>query len=252
MKKHLIITLIFLSTISYAQIETVLPEGNYYVKIIPSKTVDDQGKSTSTVTLLNDSNQKKEVVDEIKSSKYLKVDYIDENDIVHFKFENIDDKKAVINYTLALKDFKKIMSPYYDRFEWRIGVFAVPFKLRFNDFDFESDIALGANISNKIRFKREREDGFAVEPLVGFGLSKINLDESNSKIDTPGSTNAFTINTGVLIHLNSKINFGVFYGTDILSDKDNKKYDWIYNGNGWLGLGINVSFTDGKNNQGSL
>ncbi len=251
MKTKVFLGALLFSCMAQAQLDNIVPNGNYYVKTIPAKT-SDRGVSTSEITFTNNENKKEEVADVIKKGKSLKVDYIDDSDIVHFKLANETEKNKLTDYTLTVKDFKKIMGIKYDRFEWRVGVFAVPFKLRFKDFDFEADVALGANISNKIRIKREREDGFAIEPLIGFGLSKINLDESNSSIDSPGSTNAFTLNSGLLIHINSRINFGVFYGADILSDKDNKKYDWIYNGNGWLGIGINVAFTDGKSNQGKL
>jgi hypothetical protein len=252
MKKRLFYLMFFIANITYSQTDDVIIGGNYFVNKIPAVTKDVHGKSTTAITFLDNASQKKEVKDGIADNKSLKVDYIDDLDFVHFKIIS-KDKKSKEDYSMPLKDFKRIMSNFYDRVEWRVGVYAIPFKLRFNDFDFESDVTLGANLSFKYRFNREREDGFSIEPIIiGIGLTKVNLDESNSIITDPGSTSALTINSGVLIHINSKINLGIFYGGDFLSDKDNKKYDWKYNGNGWLGLGINVSFSDGKKNEGNL
>jgi len=155
-------------------------------------------------------------------------------------------KKKVL-YSLPKDKFKIVTQPLYDRVDWRVGAYTIPFKLRLGGFAFDANVNLGANIGGKIRWDREIENGFAIEPIFGFGLASIKLDESNSNV-TAANTNvsAFTVNTGVLFHITNTINVGVTFGLDRISKNDQSNYDWKYNNKGWFGLGINVAF----NNQG--
>ncbi|KIC63166.1 hypothetical protein [Chryseobacterium taiwanense] len=156
------------------------------------------------------------------------------------------DKKKVL-YSLPKDKFKIVTQPLYDRIDWRVGVYTVPFKLRLGGFAFDANVNLGANIGGKIRWDREIENGFAIEPIFGFGLASIKLDESNSNVTTANTNvSAFTVNTGVLFHITNAINVGVTFGLDRISKNDQNNYDWKYNNKGWFGLGINVAF----NNQG--
>lgn len=156
-----------------------------------------------------------------------------------------DKKKAV--YSLPKDKFKIATKPLYDRVDWRVGVYTIPFKLRLGGFAFDANVNLGANIGGKIRWDREIENSFAIEPIFGFGLASIKLDESNSNVTTANTNvSAFTINTGVLFHITNSINVGITFGLDRISKTDQSNYDWKYNNKGWFGLGINVAF----NNQG--
>lgn len=160
----------------------------------------------------------------------------------------IDGKKTV--YSLPLDNFKLSTKPLYNRVDWRVGVYTVPFKLRFGDFNFDANVNLGANIGGKFRWNREVENGLALEPIFGFGLASIQLDESNSSTASATNVSAFTINTGVLIHITNVINVGLTYGFDNISKNDQNNYNWKYNGKGWLGIGINIAFSGQGNNTG--
>ncbi|KPE51943.1 hypothetical protein AOB46_06905 [Chryseobacterium indologenes] len=154
-------------------------------------------------------------------------------------------------YSLPLADFKDNTRPLYNIVDWRVGVFTVPFKLRLSEFSFDANVNLGANLGAKFRMNRKIKNGFSLEPIVGFGLASIKLDESNSKASESTNTSAFTINTGLLIHVNNSINVGFTYGFDHIGKNDQNNYDWKYNGKGWLGLGINVAFSSQNDNTGS-
>ncbi|WP_449400866.1 hypothetical protein [Chryseobacterium wanjuense] len=153
-------------------------------------------------------------------------------------------------YSLSTEEFRNITEPVYNRIEWRFGVYTVPFKLRFGGFSFDANVNLGTNIGAKIRMNREVEKGFALEPIFGFGIASIKLDTSNSSTSSGTNVSAFTINTGVLIHITSAINVGITYGFDNISKNDQDLYQWKYNGKGWLGLGINVSLNNQSDNTG--
>lgn len=235
---------------NYAQ-ESVILNGNYFIdasiNLSESKTISD------SKFLRN--------IDNLKGKKYrLSVKAI-EGDTVFFKFWDFDDKTLndkingidnEVIYQLSKSDFERLTKSYYDRLEWRSGVYTVPFKLRLSDFDFDANVNLGVNIGAKIRWKRERKDGFALEPIFGFGLASIKLDEANSKVETPTNISAFSTNFGLLIHINSDINLGLVVGHDFISSHDQQKNDWKYNGKGWLGIGINIAFSKGTNNTGDI
>jgi len=154
-------------------------------------------------------------------------------------------------YSLPLEVFRESTSPYYNRIEYRVGVYTVPFKLRFSSFSFDANVNLGTNLGAKIRINRRVENGFALEPIFGFGLSSIKLDETNSTKTEPTNISAFTLNTGVLIHITNNINVGLTYGIDNISQSDQNNYNWKYQNKGWLGLGINIAFNNQSNNTGS-
>lgn len=248
-----------MSVVMFGQVDEIKVDGNYFFNDYSSY---NNANSKIIGTLTAQANVDFATLNLGVEKPSVKVVSIDANGIVTFKYRMFKDvalknkfngNGEKLYYKMTVSEFKKMMSVYYDRLEWKVGFFAVPYKLRFNDFDFESDISLGANLSAKFRFNRMREDGFALEPVIfGLGISKINLDEFNSRIDAPGSSNAFTINSGLLIHVNGKINFGIFYGADFLAKRDNSKYDWKHNGNGWLGAGLNISFSETNPNKGSL
>lgn len=161
-------------------------------------------------------------------------------------FNYINDEK--ISYSISKKEFVALTKKYYNRYEWSAGFYTTPIKLRFKDFDFEPNLSMGANLGLKIRMNRKRENGFIIQPLLGFGITSVKLDNTNSTKEEASNLTAFTPNIGCLININENINFGLFLGKDILADKDNKQYSWIYNKATWLGIGINISFSKEKEN----
>ncbi len=241
----LLLVLISLSSKGFGQENPIIKGGNYFI---------DNSINGSNFAL-NSSNKsaKADDLDSIKNNSYsLTVTGI-EDDIVYFKFwhfnDTITDKKINGNndiiYSMPLEDFKKATSVIYNRVQWKIGVFTVPFKLRFNDFNFESNINIGTNIGAKIRWDRKKEESIAFEPLLGIGLTAISLNEDNSDIEATSNLSAFSFNGGLILHITENVNLGVILGFDYLSGKDQKKYDWVHNGKGWVGLGVNIAFATG-------
>ncbi|AZI55571.1 hypothetical protein EIB75_10060 [Epilithonimonas vandammei] len=165
---------------------------------------------------------------------------------------NNDDLKNInYLYSLPIKVFKENTLPLYNRVEYRVGVYTIPYKLRLSSFSFDANVNLGANLGAKFRWNRRVEKGFSIEPILGVGLASIKLDKDNSIITEPTNVSAFTINTGVLFHLTSLVNVGVTYGFDNISQNDQNNYKWKYQRKGWLGIGINVSFSNQSSNTGN-
>ena len=236
-----------------SQVETIVQNGNYFFKnYLPSNNAQANklkpGVAAAPINYMtnNAGNHYNVTVQAISG------------DLITFKywhFTNPDTNNAINGvaddalFTINSTEFKTMMGILYDRWEVRAGFFSVPYKLRFNDFDFESDVTVGMNISGFYRWNRKKEHGFAIEPILGIGLTKVNVDDSNSNVEESGSLSAFTVNTGLLFHLTEKINLGVFYGFDNLSKKDYENSGWKYNGKGWLGIGLNISFSETNNNK---
>lgn len=237
-------------------------KGNYYFipfsKEIKAKKI---GKKITNI-ILNDINNGNEYIVQIIDSnddevifnymefatdKYLE-NKINNKEISNDDIPPIYVDKEKISYSISKKEFLVLTKKYYDRFEWTAGFYTTPIKLRFKDFDFEPNLSMGANLGLKIRMNRKRENGFIIQPLVGFGITSVKLDNTNSTKEDASNLTAFTPNIGCLVNINENINFGLFLGKDILADKDNKQYSWKYNKSTWLGIGINISFSKEKEN----
>lgn len=240
--------ILFLGVLCYAQ-EEIVVNGNYFLD--SSINLDDIQTEADNKFKVN--------LNEFRGKKYrLRVKAI-EGDQVFFTFFNFKDstintkingQKNDVVYQLSKSDFERLTSPYYNRVEWRTGFYTVPFKLRFSPFEFDANVNIGANIGAKFRWHREKKNGTALEPIFGFGLASINLNDSNSMAESATNVSAFSSNIGLLVHVNSDINIGLTFGFDFLSGNDQKKYDWQHNGNGWVGVGINIAFSKESKNTG--
>lgn len=158
----------------------------------------------------------------------------------------------IIEYKISKEDFNKYANEIYPLFKGvRAGFYTIPFKLRFDDFDFEQNINFGMNIGFQYRFNREIEDRWIFEPSFGIGLSSINLNSKNSSVEKERSASAFTLSTGMIFHFDSTINLGLFVGFDFLGNND-QDINWKYDSNPWLGIGINVGFSVSKSKEADL
>lgn len=251
MKKLLLFALLFgMWDISWGQdFKQSITKGNYFL---------DGYISLDKLELPND-NLFKGKINNFKGKDYKLFVKSIQDDIVYFEFWDFNNPETnkIVNginndqvYSLPLSEFRKIVSPIYNRVDWRVGIYTVPFKLRFDDFDFDANVNIGTNIGAKIRVDRSIENGVSLEPIFGFGLSSIKLDDSNSNAISATNVSAFTLNTGVLLHMTNEINVGLTYGWDNLSGKDQQNYSWKHNGKGWVGLGINVAFSKPAKNTG--
>lgn len=255
--KIILLILINHTFVLWGQVVEVKNGGNYFFNYI---------STTDLVALKNESTLKHSTINDVKeelsgSQFRLTVNRIQDNK-VYFTFWKFNkDLNAKINgdsinnkrveYSLPLDQFQKNVKPLYNIVDWRVGAFTTPFKLRFEDFNFESNANLGVNIGAKFRWHRTVENGFGLEPIFGFGLASIKVDDTNSNALSATNLSAFSLNTGVVIHIIQDINFALTYGWDNLMGSDQSKYHWRYNGNGWFGLGINVSFSSDSNNSGA-
>ncbi len=146
----------------FSQENPVIKGGNYFI----SNAVG----SSNFELISSDKTKKGSELDSIENSNYsLRVTGI-EADTVYFKFWPIkgksDEAKAknkALNgendkvYSMSIKDFKNATSIVYNRVEWKYGIFTVPFKLRFSDFIFESNVNIGTSIGAKIRLYRKKK-----------------------------------------------------------------------------------------------
>ena len=80
---------------------------------------------------------------------------------------------------------------------------------------------------------------------IGLGLTGVNLTNKNSNVIEDRTASAFTFSLGGVIKPAKYANIGIFIGWDFLGQNDNE-VDWKHDGNTWIGLGINVSFSEVK------
>lgn len=245
------IVLLAFAGMAWGQEEIVIKKGgNYYLDpsiILTDNLFTKTDKSTLSSNTFKGKNYKLRVKNVVDGKVYFEFWRFSDS----IKRKEINGEKEDAIYEVSEEDFKKMVSVYYNRVDWRVGAFNVPFKLRFSDFDFTSNINIGANLGAKIRWYRQQQNGFSLEPVLGIGITGVEVNDSNSKATESSNLIAFSINTGLLVHITQNINVGILYGFDNLTSKDQKRYDWKHNGNGWLGVGINVTFSSGNSNTGA-
>lgn len=227
--KLLTIVLLAFAGMAWGQEEKVITEGNYYfnypdITELNSLTFDSTLKKTLkpddiklkvsgskyriTVTKIKNNNVYfvfGKFSDTLVNNMINKPDFSisADGDLKGF-FKPKDVNKNVSNkvvYNMKLDDFKDNTKVLYQRVDWRVGVFTIPYKLRFSDFTFDANVNIGVSLGGKIRLNRELEESFALEPIVGFGLASIKLDDGNSSALESTNVSAFTINTGFLVHI---------------------------------------------------
>ncbi len=151
-------------------------------------------------------------------------------------------------YRIKKEIFEQLTRPLYSYYKGAIGgVYTVPFRLRdtFGDnFDFESSLSLQANVVFGWGSKYKKESWF--DASIGLGVTGVNLNSNNSNLSNERTASALTISVGAVVKPAKLVNMGVFIGWDFLG-KDDREVDWIYNRKTWIGLGINISFNQIKN-----
>ncbi len=144
---------------------------------------------------------------------------------------------------------------------WKWSAITIPFAIRpaLNDTigsKITADLKIGASFSRNIdweRFRNRRIKGlkssYGVSLGVGFGFSKVTLDEDSTSLDSEPLTNsedglAFFITPGIGINIKG-FQIAGFFGYDIgLTDNVNK---WNYNNKHYFGIGLGVDLaTFGK------
>lgn len=155
----------------------------------------------------------------------------------------------------APKTLPKYLFFYYTKQQFSqykgagVGLYTVPFKIRpGKNFDFEAALSLATNIVFGFGHKDNTESW--LDASVGIGVTSISLTQDNSKVTENRTATALTLSGGTVFKVGTNANIGLFLGGDFLNGND-KKTDWIYNGNLWIGVGINVNLTKVETNQSS-
>jgi autotransporter adhesin len=254
--KKLLTLLFLLPLISFSQEKNYLVEnGQYY--FTKSLNASDSDKKITTALIDSLEIKKKHIVQIVNfDSKSVSYRYLTFSDSIKNKLYNKDNETL----KMSIEDFSFYTNKYLSRFrEWKVGAYTVPIRIRSKNenFEFESNLSLGANIAKGVNFSRYGDLGYA-EISFGISLTKVDLTEDNSDIKTVNpelntlSQSALTTSFGIAIHLAKNVNFGLFYGWDFLEGSDQEKLKWIHNKKPWLGFGINVSFNsnDSSNTSG--
>ncbi len=126
------------------------------------------------------------------------------------------------------------------------GVTFLPFKIRpkviidgqKTGFDFSKDIQLG--ISGGVRYRISRYNPYFINGLLNVGISSVTLDAYNTRGTITDNLDiaALTYAAGVVLDFN-KIQFGIFAGKDLISDRN--RNNWIYQGKTWWSVGFGFS-----------
>lgn len=185
-------------------------------------------------------------------SKFILVDM--KQDICIIRFTVLSKKKSIRYKSLSLEDYTTYS--YYSitkaQLDFKaniikrsdldlvVGTVITPIKLRNNPFDFSKDITIGTTFGVKYTLNQDKQA--AVDCLIGVGISSVSLDSFATHGRTMDNIDllAFTSSIGVVLELgNAQI--GVFLGIDFISNENQIKYDWIYQGKPWVSFGIGFS-----------
>lgn len=180
-----------------------------------------------------------------------KIRVIDVNDnYITYRYLNFKDSLNVIlfndkSFNLPKSNFEDYTIQIYRIYKGaNIGAYSVPFRLRgiSNNFDFEPTLSLQANVV--FGLGRKTSPNSWLDFSFGLGVTGVTINELNSNL-TEGqrSGSAFTPSLGAVVKFSPQANIGLFVGKDFLSRKD-KNVEWDYDKKTWLGIGVNVSFTE--------
>lgn len=208
-------------------------------------------KDLPAQTITTDKVEDKSKIEELYSETSIKIINLDAANVT-FRFL-FPSESTDLKYIMDKESFKKFTKPYFNRFRgFKYGTYTVPIRLRNSkdNFEFDANLSLGANAiaSFGSRLNEHRYIDFS----VGVSLTKVNLNSENSLLGTEGtdyenievlSPTAFTFSLGAIVNLDKNINLGLHYGWDFLSSADNKA-SWIYNKKPWLGVGLNIVFSN--------
>ncbi|WKN44243.1 hypothetical protein [Tunicatimonas pelagia] len=183
------------------------------------------------------------------------VGYNEDEKMVYYRYWDFTDNTSpnAVRYNdkvfqLPLSDFKILTEKRYKRFKGvEAGAYTIPFRLRGiggggennSSFDFESSLSLQANMVVGVGPRYQPESNFDFS--LGVGITGVKLNEKNSSVTEERTASALTTSLGVVFKPVSNANIGLFMGFDFLG-ADDESVNWNYDGEMWIGLGINISF----------
>ncbi len=163
-----------------------------------------------------------------------------------------------VYFKISAHDFNYGTSKMYKRFAgFSVNALTMPFKIRpqKDNFDFTGSLNLSGAGNLKFRISRVDENYFNF--VFGFGISNEKMTDQNSKASStedtappPANLSALTLSSGFVFEF-GKAQIGIVGGWDMLSDKDQHRYGWVYNGKPWIGLSIGTSIIKPEGNQDS-
>lgn len=117
------------------------------------------------------------------------------------------------------------------------GTVIIPVKMRFNQFDFSRDFALGLTIGPRWRMTSYRD--YYINWLFAFNVNIATIDSASSggKVRQTTDKGALGAATGVVFDFNGP-QVGVFLGWDWLSNRDKIATNWRYQGKPWISAGL--------------
>lgn len=239
MKKLHIFTVLFIGLCFFAKAQDIEPKTNYSFDNLYTYN-DVQFKTNYKLKVISvDSTQVCFIVYPFKGKK--DPELTKQLNAIYYETNN-----QIIKHCIPKEEFEQNTSRVYSAFKGvRAGFYTIPFKLRFDKFDFEQNVNFGMNIGFQYRFNKKIEDRWLYEPSFGIGLSSIQLNSKNSNVTEDRSASAFTLTSGIIIHFDNVINLGIFGGIDLLGNSD-RDTNWKYHGKPWLGIGINIGFALSK------
>lgn len=177
------------------------------------------------------------------------------NDRIYFKYWDFKSSSSSFSkynndkvFSIEKVKFDQLTQPLYSKYKGvAFGAYTIPFRLRSigggDDFDFESSLSLQANLV--FGFGSIYKQDSWLDTSIGIGLTGVNLNNKNSTVTEDRTASAFTFSLGGVIKPAKYANIGLFLGWDFLGQNDNE-VDWKYDGKTWVGIGINVSFSEVK------
>lgn len=229
----ILLALLFISEYSNAQIK----QGSVYIieTTQPVALRDDIQAS-----ILSDPENLATVENSVEAGDQIKYLY-ETNGFIYYSYLGTpNDVKR-----LPIDEFHRLTNAVFKQFKgFKAGAYTLPFKLRDiggEMFDFESSLSLNTNII--FGFGRIKKKNPFFEASFGLGITGANLIPDNTRDNVEQTAIAFTPSFGATFLPNSKINIGGFFGWDFLGLNDSQ-LGWHYNRKAWVGLGINVQFTE--------
>jgi hypothetical protein len=207
----------------------------------PIYKCDILGKVIDTTLLIAPPKSKFMLVDMNATTCIIRFTFLNNNKKIGGQSAAFEDYTSYSYYTITKSqlDFKAILVKKSD-LDLVVGTVFTPIKVRFAPFDFSKDISVGSTFGVKYTFNQDKQA--AVDGLIGFGVSSVTVDSASTKGRARASQEifAFTPSIGAVLELgNAQV--GLFIGLDFVSNVNQIKYEWIYQGKPWISFGIGYS-----------
>ncbi|MBG8554378.1 hypothetical protein [Hymenobacter guriensis] len=155
---------------------------------------------------------------------------------------------SLLFFSVLKQDLEKKVYRIFPRFgrpEVASGTVIIPVKMRFSEFDFSRDFALGFTVGPRWRISERREHYFHL--LGAFNVNIVSVDSASTegRVKTPTDKGALGLAVGGVFDFNGP-QVGLFIGKDWLGRRD--KSNWVYQGETWVSLGMGFTIFSRANN----